>query len=40
MGSEIDVVKLRSSLELFLKVTPNEDAAMLGQAQDILNALG
>jgi uncharacterized protein (DUF1810 family) len=40
MGSEIDVVKLRSSLELFLKVTPNEDAAMRGQAQDILNVLG
>jgi len=40
MGSEIDVVKLRSSLELFLKVTPNEDAAMRGQAQDILKVLG
>ena len=40
MGSEIDVLKLRSSLELFLKVAPDEDAEMRGQAQDILNAQG
>ena len=40
MGSEIDVIKLRSSLELFLKVAPDEDAEMRGQAQDILNAQG
>ena len=40
MGSHIDVLKLRSSLELFLKVAPDEDAEMRGQAQDILNARG
>ena len=40
MGSHIDVLKLRSSLELFLKVAPDEDAEMRGQAQDILNAQG
>jgi len=40
MGSEIDVLKLRSSLELFLKVAPDKDAAMRGQAPAILNALG
>jgi len=40
MGSEVDVLKLRSSLVLFLKVAPDEDAAMRGQAQGILNAVG
>ncbi len=40
MGSEVDVLKLRSSLGLFLKVSPIEDAKFRGQAQDILNVLG
>jgi len=40
MGSEIDVLKLRSSLELFLKVTSAEDATLRGQAQDVLKVLG
>lgn len=40
MGGEVDVLKLRSSLGLFLKVSPIEDAQFCGQAQDILNALG
>jgi uncharacterized protein (DUF1810 family) len=40
MGSEIDVLKLRSSLELFLKVTSTEGATLRGQAQDILKVLG
>jgi uncharacterized protein (DUF1810 family) len=40
MGSEIDVLKLRSSLELFLKVSPVEEADLRSQAQDILKVLG
>ena len=40
MGSEIDVLKLRSSLELFLKVSSAEDAPLRGQARDILEVLG
>ncbi len=40
MGSEIDVLKLRSSLELFLKVTSAEAATLRGQAQGILKVLG
>ena len=40
MGSEIDVLKLRSSLELFLKVTSAEDTTLRGQAQDVLKVLG
>jgi uncharacterized protein (DUF1810 family) len=40
MGSEVDVLKLRSSLGLFLKVSPVEDAKFRGQAQDILKVLG
>ncbi len=40
MGSEVDVLKLRSSLELFLKVSPAEDTNLRGQALDILMFLG
>ncbi len=40
MGSEFDVLKLRSSLELFLKVSPVEDAKFRGQALDVLKVLG
>jgi uncharacterized protein (DUF1810 family) len=40
MGSEIDVLKLRSSLELFLKVSPVEEADLRSQAEDILKLLG
>lgn len=40
MGSEIDVLKLRSSLELFLKVSPVEEADLRSQAEDILKVLG
>ena len=40
MGSEVDVLKLRSSLELFLKVSPVEDTNLRGQALDILMFLG
>jgi hypothetical protein len=40
MGSEVDVLKLRSSLGLFLKVSPAEDTKLRGQAQDILKVLG
>ena len=39
MGSEIDVLKLRSSLELMLKVAPDEDADLRLQAEDILKVL-
>jgi uncharacterized protein (DUF1810 family) len=40
MGSEVDVLKLRSSLELFLKESPAEDTQLRGQALDILKVLG
>ena len=40
MGSEIDVLKLRSSLEIFLKVTLADDTVLSGQVTDILNVLG
>ena len=40
MGSEVDVLKLRSSLELFLKVSPTEDTKLREQALDILKVLG
>jgi uncharacterized protein (DUF1810 family) len=40
MGSEIDVLKLRSSLEIFLKVTLADDKVLSGQVTDILNVLG
>jgi uncharacterized protein (DUF1810 family) len=39
MGSEVDVLKLRSSLGLFLKVSPTEDTKLHGQALDILKVL-
>ena len=39
MGSEVDVLKLRSSLDLFLKVSPAEDIKLRGQALDILKVL-
>jgi len=37
MGSEIDVVKLRSSLELMLKVAPAMDDGLRGPACAILS---
>jgi uncharacterized protein (DUF1810 family) len=40
MGSEIDVLKLGSSLELFLLVAPAADLRLRGQAAKILAALG
>jgi uncharacterized protein (DUF1810 family) len=40
MGSDVDVMKLRSSLELFLKVSPVEDTKLRGQALDVLKVLG
>ena len=40
MGSEVDVLKLRSSLEIFLKVTLADDKVLSGQVTDILNVLG
>jgi uncharacterized protein (DUF1810 family) len=39
MGSKVDVMKLRSSLEFFLKVSPVEDTKLRGQALDILKVL-
>jgi len=39
MGSEIDVLKLRSSLELFLRVAPPNDEIFREQAQAILKIL-
>ena len=39
MGSEIDVLKLRSSLELFLRVAPPNDETFREQAQAILKIL-
>ena len=40
MGSGVDVMKLRSSLEIFLKVTLADDKVLSGQVTDILNVLG
>ena len=40
MGSEVDVLKLRSSLKLFLKVSPAEDTKLRGLALGILKFLG
>ncbi len=40
MGSDIDVLKLRSSLELFLQVAPPIEETFRDQAQDILKVLG
>lgn len=39
MGSDIDVLKLRSSLELFLSITSKSDQPLRTQASDILAAL-
>jgi uncharacterized protein (DUF1810 family) len=39
MGSAIDVLKLRSSLDLFLRVAPPIDETFRGQARDILKVL-
>ena len=39
MGSDIDVLKLRSSLKLFLKVSSAEDALLQMQAKAVLNFL-
>jgi uncharacterized protein (DUF1810 family) len=39
MGGQIDVLKLGSSLELFLKVAPAEDEVMRGQAAAVLARL-
>ena len=40
MGSEVDVLKLRSSLSLFLGVAPPSDETFRAQARAILNVLG
>jgi len=40
MGDEIDVIKLRSSLELFLKVAPEADETLRLQAKVVLSVLG
>ena len=40
MGSEIDVIKLRSSLELFLKAAPGADEPLRHQAKAVLVVLG
>jgi len=39
MGDEIDVIKLRSSLELFLKVAPTIDETFRTQAEEVLAIL-
>jgi len=39
MGSDTDVLKLRSSLHLFLRVAPASDDGFRTRAQDILKAL-
>ena len=39
MGSDIDVLKLRSSLKLFLKVSSAEDALLQMQAKAVLKFL-
>ena len=39
MGSDIDVLKLQSSLKLFLKVSSAEDALLQMQAKAVLNFL-
>jgi len=36
MGSDVDVLKLRSSLELFLKVAPSSVEPFRNQAEDII----
>lgn len=39
MGSDVDVLKLRSSLELFLSIAPKSDQPFRTQASEILAAL-
>lgn len=39
MGSEVDVMKLRSSLQLFLKVSSRSDTIFRSQASEILRLL-
>jgi uncharacterized protein (DUF1810 family) len=39
MGSEIDVIKLRSSVALFLGVTPTSDEAFHAQAGKVMSCL-
>jgi uncharacterized protein (DUF1810 family) len=39
MGSDVDVLKLRSSLQLFLKVAAKSDALFRSQASEILRLL-
>jgi uncharacterized protein (DUF1810 family) len=36
MGSEVDVLKLRSSLLLFLKLTPDDDQGIRSSAEEII----
>jgi hypothetical protein len=40
MGSEVDVLKLRSSLELFLQVAPDSDETLRFQVKAVLVVLG
>ena len=40
MGSEIDVIKLRSSFQLFLKAAPDADETLRLQAKVVLSVLG
>jgi uncharacterized protein (DUF1810 family) len=39
MGSDVDVIKLRSSLQLFLKVATKSDTIFRSQASEILRLL-
>ena len=39
MGSEIDVIKLRSSLELFLKVAPDGEIPLRNRSNEVLAVL-
>jgi uncharacterized protein (DUF1810 family) len=39
MGSDVDVLKLRSSLQLFLKVAAKSDTLLRSQASEILRLL-
>jgi uncharacterized protein (DUF1810 family) len=39
MGSDIDVLKLQSSLKLFLKVSSTQDAMLQVQAKAVLKVL-
>ena len=40
MGSEVDVIKLRSSLKLFLSLAPSRDGGLRQVAEGILKILG